>query len=275
MSQVSEVAQIKQGLASEVSEVAQIKQDLVSQVSEVAQIKQDLASQVSEVAQIKQGLMSQVSELNQLKQDLASRVSEVAQIKQGLVSEVAQIKQGLVSEVAQIKQDLAPQVSEVAQIKQGLVSQVSELAQLNQDVHAFKDEFRADVYRLDRQFERRVRLRRADVGRLKEEFVRALRQIKKCFNDDLQQRLQCFETKFSEVNKIPQQPPVSQVSEQSVHMMQTSFGALGRSITQNQLIVEKHHYRLQYLEQVSEGLGYSEYQRTQYIDNAARKEGRV
>tara|TARA_B110000902_G_scaffold264873_1_gene347521 strand:- start:753 stop:1637 length:885 start_codon:yes stop_codon:yes gene_type:complete len=243
------VEQLNQNLTSQVLAVMQIKQDLAFQLSEVMQIKQDLALQLSEVVQIK----SQMS-------DVARRVLEMELTKEHLTSEVLQVlrikeelKQGLASEVLQVSNSVASfkqgLSSQVIELKQGLTSQVAELKQVVQ----IEKGLTSQVVQIKQRFTSQV----AEVAQVKQALANTVRSTSIVAEN-------CNEIKKDLASLGPQ-----------VFTMQTSLGGLGRSITQDTLIVKKHCYRLQYLEKVTEKLfpQFSEYHRTQYIDNLARKEG--
>ena len=256
------VEQLNQNLTSQVLAVMQIKQDLAFQLSEVMQIKQDLALQLSEVVQIKSQMSDvarRVLEMELTKEHLTSEVLQVLRIKeelkQGLASEVLQVsnsvasfKQGLSSQVIELKQGLT---SQVAELKQELMSRLtSQVTQIKQVVQIEKG-LTSQVVQIKQRFTSQV----AEVAQVKQALANTVRSTSIVAEN-------CNEIKKDLASLGPQ-----------VFTMQTSLGGLGRSITQDTLIVKKHCYRLQYLEKVTEKLGFSEYHRTQYIDNAARKEG--
>jgi hypothetical protein len=247
------VEQLNQNLTSQVLAVMQIKQDLAFQLSEVMQIKKDLALQLSEVVQIK----SQMS-------DVARRVLEMELTKEHLTSEVLQVlrikeelKQGLASEVLQVSNSVASfkqgLTSQVAELKQELMSRLtSQVTQIKQVVQIEKG-LTSQVVQIKQRFTSQV----AEVAQVKQALANTVRSTSIVAEN-------CNEIKKDLASLGPQ-----------VFTMQTSLGGLGRSITQDTLIVKKHCYRLQYLEKVTEKLfpQFSEYHRTQYIDNLARKEG--
>tara|TARA_B110000977_G_C11026777_1_gene473519 strand:+ start:72 stop:944 length:873 start_codon:yes stop_codon:yes gene_type:complete len=240
------VEQLNQNLTSQVLEVMQIKQDLAFQLSEVRKIKQDLTLQLSEVVQIKSQMSDvarRVLEMELTKEHLTSEVLQVLRIKeelkQGLSSQVTELKQGVTSQVAELKQSTESRLtSQVTQIKQ--VAQIEK--GLTSQVVQIKQRFTSQV---------------AEVVQVKQALANTVRSTSIVAEN-------CNEIKKDLASLGPQ-----------VFTMQTSLGGLGRSITQDTLIVQKHCYRLQYLEKVIEKLfpQFSEYHRTQYIDNLARKEG--